>query len=97
MGYSGVCSRIRNTVSDREKSYPIPDATVEGGMVAKMSPLFPNEPINLDDHVKTLEADGTVPYLPEFRWIHTPGHSEGHVSLFRDNDKALINYSLLYW
>jgi len=28
-----------------KKSYPTPDATVEGGMVAKMSPIFPNEPI----------------------------------------------------
>lgn len=25
-----------------------------------------------------------------FRWIHTPGHSPGHVSLFREGDRALI-------
>src|SRR5690606_28100587 len=28
------------------QSYPEPDSTVEGGMVAKLSPLFPNEAIN---------------------------------------------------
>ncbi|MEH7238738.1 MBL fold metallo-hydrolase [Bacillus sp. JJ1562] len=73
-----------------QKSYPEPDSTVEGGMVAKMSPLFPNEPIQLGSHVEKLPADGTVPHLPEFRWLHTPGHTPGHVSFFRDEDRALI-------
>ncbi|MBT2758355.1 MBL fold metallo-hydrolase [Mesobacillus foraminis] len=71
-------------------SYPEPDATVEGGLVAKMSPMFPNEPINLGSDVHSLPADGSVPHLPGFRWVHTPGHSPGHVSLFRDSDRALI-------
>ncbi|MEH7384910.1 MBL fold metallo-hydrolase [Bacillus sp. JJ1521] len=73
-----------------QKSYPEPDSTVEGGMVAKMSPLFPNEPINLGSHVEKLPADGTVPHLPDFSWIHTPGHAPGHVSFFREKDRALI-------
>ncbi|WP_462409610.1 MBL fold metallo-hydrolase [Neobacillus sp. Marseille-QA0830] len=74
-----------------QKSYPEPDPSVEGGMVAKMSPLFPNEPINLVNHVTVLPADGSVPNMQGFRWIHTPGHSPGHVSLFRDSDKVLIS------
>ncbi|WP_203247502.1 MBL fold metallo-hydrolase [Sporosarcina beigongshangi] len=73
-----------------EKSYPKPDSSVEGGMISKMSPIFPIEAIQLGNHVHPLSKDGTVPYLPEFRWIHTPGHSPGHVSLFREKDKALI-------
>lgn len=73
-----------------KQSYPDPDPTVEGGMVAKMSPLFPNEPINLGNLVEKLPSDGSVPYMPGFRWIHTPGHSPGHVSFYRDEDKALI-------
>lgn len=73
-----------------ERSYPDPDFTVEGGLVAKMSPLFPNEPINLSDHVKALPIDGTVPYLPGFAWVHTPGHTPGHISLFREKDRVLI-------
>ncbi|MEK3776260.1 MULTISPECIES: MBL fold metallo-hydrolase [Paenibacillus] len=72
------------------KKYPEPDPTVEGGLVAKMSPSFPNEPINLGSHVQTLPANGSVPHMPGFRWIHTPGHSPGHVSLFRESDGALI-------
>lgn len=73
-----------------QKSYPEPDPTVEGGLVAKMSPSFPNEPINLGSTVQTLPSDRTVPHMPGFRWIHTPGHSPGHVSLFRESDGALI-------
>lgn len=73
-----------------EKDYPEPDATVEGGLVAKMSSLFPNESIDLGDYLKPLPDDGTVPHLPDFRWLHTPGHSVGHVSLFRDKDKLLL-------
>lgn len=73
-----------------QMSYPEPDATVEGGMVAKMSPMFPNEPIDLGGNVQPLPSDGSVPFLPEFKWIHTPGHSPGHVSFFREADRALI-------
>lgn len=38
-----------------ELKYPEPDPTVEGGMVAKLSPLFPVEPINLGDKVQPLQ------------------------------------------
>lgn len=71
-------------------SYPEPDPTVEGGMVAKMSSMFPNEPINLAKHVEKLPLDGSVPKMPGFRWVHTPGHTPGHVSLYREADQTLI-------
>lgn len=70
--------------------YPDPDPTVEGGMMAKMSSVYPKEPIDLAENVHPLPADGTVPYLTEFEWIHTPGHSEGHVSFYRASDGTLI-------
>ena len=73
-----------------KKSYPKPDGTVEGGLVAKMSPMFPNEPVDLGNNVKALPTDGSVPHMPNWRWIHTPGHAPGHISLFRDQDRALI-------
>lgn len=73
-----------------QKRYPEPDPSVEGGMVAKISALFPNEPINLGNHVQPLPADGSIPHLTGFRWVHTPGHTPGHISLFRDEDRALI-------
>jgi len=73
-----------------KKSYPEPDPTVEGGIISKLSPYFPNEPINIGNHVEKLPSDGSVPYMPGFRWIHTPGHSPGHVSFFREEDRTLI-------
>ncbi|SEM72083.1 Glyoxylase, beta-lactamase superfamily II [Lihuaxuella thermophila] len=71
-------------------SYPQPDPTVEGGFVAKLSPLFPIEPVDLGNHVKELPADGSVPGMSGWRWIHTPGHTPGHISLFRESDRSLI-------
>lgn len=73
-----------------QSDYPEPDPTAEGGLVVKMSPMFPNEGIDLGDHVKKLPADGSVPETSGWKWIHTPGHTPGHVSLFRDEDHALI-------
>lgn len=73
-----------------QESYPKPDGTVEGGAIAKMSPLFPHEPINLGAHIHLLPQDGSVPFLPDFQWVHTPGHTPGHVSFFREKDGALI-------
>lgn len=75
---------------DGTRSYPEPDPTVEGGLIAKMSPLFPNEPIDLGGRLRLLPEDGKVPYMEGFRWIHTPGHSPGHISLFRSEDRTLI-------
>ena len=70
--------------------YPEPDYTVEGGMVAKISWMFPNEGINLDEVVQPLPEDHTVPEMPGWEWVHTPGHSKGHISLFRKEDRSLI-------
>lgn len=72
------------------KSYPDPDPSVEGGMMAKLSSLYPKEPVNLGDHVEALPSDGSLPFMPGFRWIHSPGHTPGHISLFREEDRSLI-------
>lgn len=73
-----------------QKNYPDPDGTVEGGLVAKISPMFPNEGVHLGNHVKPLQDNGELPHLSEWKWIHTPGHSDGHISLFREKDRTLI-------
>lgn len=73
-----------------QKNYPDPDGTVEGGLVAKISPMFPNEGVHLGNHVKPLPDNGELPHLSEWKWIHTPGHSDGHISLFREKDRTLI-------
>ena len=71
-------------------AYPPPDPTVGGGAMARMAGLFPRGPIDLGARVRTLPADGAVPGLPGWRWLHTPGHTAGHVSLFRDADRTLV-------
>lgn len=73
-----------------KKDYPPGDPSADGGLISEMSPMFPNHGIDISQNVKPLPADGTIPGMPEWRWIHTPGHTPGHVSLFRDRDRALI-------
>jgi glyoxylase-like metal-dependent hydrolase (beta-lactamase superfamily II) len=71
-------------------SYPPPDPAVGGGAMALLSRFYPRKPINLGDAVRVLPDDGTVPGASEWRWVHTPGHAPGHVSLFRDRDRVLV-------
>lgn len=71
-------------------SYPPPDPTVGGGAMAFMSRIYPNKPIDIRRYVEELPHDGTVPHLPGWTSLHTPGHSPGHISLFRDSDNLLI-------
>ena len=40
--------------------------------------------------LKSLPEDGSVPGMPGWRWIHTPGHSVGHVSFWRESDRTII-------
>jgi glyoxylase-like metal-dependent hydrolase (beta-lactamase superfamily II) len=72
------------------EDYPEPDPTVEGGLIAKMSKIFPNDGINISEVLNPLPADGMVPGFSDWKWIHTPGHSPGHVSFFRASDSSLI-------
>jgi glyoxylase-like metal-dependent hydrolase (beta-lactamase superfamily II) len=70
--------------------YPEPDPDVSNGLIAKMSPTFPHTSIDIGDKAKPLPNDGTIPYMPDWVWLHTPGHSDGHVSLFNEIDRTLI-------
>jgi len=72
-------------------SYPPPDPLVGRGSMALMSRLYPRGPIDLGDRVHPLPADGSIPDAPDWRWIHTPGHTPGHISLFRDTDRCLLS------
>ena len=75
---------------DGSASYPPPDPSVGGGLMARTSPLFPRGPFNAGPRLRTLPSDGSVPHMPGWRWIATPGHSAGHVSFWRENERALI-------
>lgn len=75
---------------DGRASYPPGDPTVGGGLMARLSPLYPTGPVDVSPWLQALPADGSVPALPGWRWLHTPGHSPGHVSFWRESDRALI-------
>ena len=71
-------------------SYPPPDPSVGGGLMARLSPLYPRGPVDVARWLEPLAVDGTVPYMPSWRWIHTPGHTPGHISLWRERDRTII-------
>ena len=75
---------------DGRSSYPPPDPSVGGGLMALSSPLFPKGPIDVGRRLRILPDSGEVPHLDGWRWIHTPGHAPGHVSFWREADRALI-------
>ena len=71
-------------------AYPPPDPTVGGGAMSGLSRFYPRGPYDFGDRILPLPADGSVPGMAGWRWIHTPGHTPGHVSLYRDSDRTLI-------
>ena len=72
------------------ESYPPPDPTVGGGLMSLLSPLYPRKPVDVGERLRPLRDDGSVPGMPGWRWLHTPGHTPGHVSLWRETDRLLV-------
>lgn len=75
-----------------QKEYPAPNVSAGGGAMSLLSPLLPRGPIDLGDRLRHLPiADSAeLPEMPGWQILHTPGHTPGHVSLFRQKDRCLI-------
>jgi glyoxylase-like metal-dependent hydrolase (beta-lactamase superfamily II) len=58
--------------------------------MSMLSRFYPRGPIDVSRWLKPLPADGSVPHLAGWRWLHTPGHTPGHISLWRPSDRTLI-------
>ncbi len=71
-------------------SYPPADPTVGGGLMTAMSWMYPKGPIDIKDYLRPLPTDNSVPGFSEWKYLHTPGHAPGHISLFRESDRVLI-------
>lgn len=69
--------------------YPPQDPTI-GGAICFLSRFFSTQGMDLGDRVRELPPDGALPGLPDWQWHATPGHSPGHVSLFRAKDRTLL-------
>ena len=37
-----------------------------------------------------LPSNGSVPGMPGWRWIYSPGYSPGHAALYIDSNRVLI-------
>jgi glyoxylase-like metal-dependent hydrolase (beta-lactamase superfamily II) len=73
-----------------KSSYPPPDPTV-GGAMAQLSRFFRKKPYHISDRLLQVIPDSmSLDELPGWRIIHTPGHTHGHISLFRESDRVLI-------
>jgi glyoxylase-like metal-dependent hydrolase (beta-lactamase superfamily II) len=75
---------------DGTASYPAPDPSAGGGLMARLSPFYPRGPVDVRPWLCPLGSDGTIPRMPGWRWLHTPGHTPGHVALWREADRTLI-------
>ena len=76
-----------------QQEYPAPNWKAGGGSMSIMSPTLPKGPINIGDRLKALPGEGTelsLAELPGWTLLHTPGHTPGHVSFFRESDKTLL-------
>ena len=71
--------------------YPEPDPTVEGGLLAKISSIYPHEPIDISARLCPLPHDHTLPFLPGWQWVHVPGHAPGQVAFFRERGRIVIS------
>lgn len=82
--------RLERPYLSGQSKYPPPDPLVGRGSMALLSRLYPRGPIDVSARLETLPTDGSIPGAPDWRWLHTPGHTAGHVSLFREADRTLI-------
>ena len=72
-----------------QSEYPPQDPTV-GGLGGQMSRVYTNKPYDVSERLEGMPEDGSIPDLPDWKWLHTPGHTPGHISLFREKDRLLI-------
>jgi glyoxylase-like metal-dependent hydrolase (beta-lactamase superfamily II) len=70
--------------------YPPPDPLAGGGLMAWSSRALPRGAIDVGRNLLALPQDRSVPGATDWEWIHTPGHTVGHISLFRRRDRVLV-------
>jgi len=75
---------------DGTRAYPPAHPSIRDGLMSLLSPLYPRGPIDVGSRLRPLPADGSLPGMGGWRWIHTPGHTPGHVSLWQEESRTLI-------
>lgn len=82
--------RLEHPFLNGSRAYPPPRPDVGGGLMARVSGLFPRKPVDVSRGLALLSANNEVPFMSGWRCIPTPGHTPGHVSLWREADRTLI-------
>lgn len=59
--------------------------------LGKVLPFKALQPPNLSDVVQPVDPDTGIPALPQWRCVPTPGHTPGHMALFRPEDGVLLS------
>ena len=68
-----------------------PGDPTAGGFFSFMFRFMPKKRgTDLAPYFRLLPENGEVPGLTDWRWLATPGHTPGHVSLWRESDRTLI-------
>ncbi|MDP9292338.1 MAG: MBL fold metallo-hydrolase, partial [Verrucomicrobiota bacterium] len=83
------CGALELPYLTGRSEYPPADPTV-GGYLANASRFFPPGGRDVSPWIHDLPENGVINELPDWRWLATPGHSPGHISLFRESDRVLL-------
>jgi glyoxylase-like metal-dependent hydrolase (beta-lactamase superfamily II) len=85
--------RLESPYLTGKKEYPAPNWAAGGGVMPLLSPTLPRGPVDLGERLRALPEEGAelaIAELPGWRLVHTPGHTPGHVSFFREGDRTLL-------
>ncbi len=67
---------------------PIDSRTLEGKFFNLVLPLFPMQPVEVDEIVQPGQV---LPVLGGLRVLATPGHTPGHISFYADRSRILFS------
>ena len=90
MGCADLCARAGAAIPERQRIVSATGSKCgrrdDGVALANV----PRGPANVSKLLQVLPADGTVPHMPGWKWIHVPGHTPGQVALWREGDRVLF-------
>ncbi|MBA2620212.1 MAG: MBL fold metallo-hydrolase [Acidobacteria bacterium] len=72
-----------------KSDYPPQDSSM-GGAIAQMARFFPHSGYDFGERVVMIPENGEIHEMPNWKFLHTPGHTAGHISLWRERDRTLI-------
>jgi len=72
-----------------QSHYP-PFNLISPGFFTRIARFFPTSTVDLGTRLEVLHPNQPVPGLPHWEVIETPGHTPGHVALYRRKDRVIL-------